>query len=133
MSRTRKTPRQNAPRPAGAQTDATTAVLPQDALEALRVKLRRRAEAGVQLGHKEWESWPTIVQNIWLEELDRIRRWEIAVLAKAVVSELSGGQLAEDMVYEDLPDETQADILQRRAMDASIARMTPGAGKGKAE
>jgi hypothetical protein len=126
MSRRSKTARQNTPPPAGAQSEATPGTLPQDAIDAVRVKLRRRAEAGATLGHKEWEGWPVLVQNIWLEELDRIRRWQIALLAKAVVSELAGGHLAEDMVYEDLPDEAQADILQRRAQDDTIARMTPG-------
>jgi hypothetical protein len=98
--------------------------LDEAALDALRLLLRRRIEAGVQLGHREWESWGTVVQNIYLQESDRVRRWQMALISKAVVSELTMSHLTEDMVYEDLPDEHQADIMQRRAQDETISRMT---------
>lgn len=123
MSKRKKTPRHNAPAPAGAQTDPDASVPPQDALDALRVKLRRRAEAGVQLGHREWDGWPVTVQNIWLQEVERVHRLRAALNAQAIASALGAGQLVEDMVYEELPDGAQAEMLQQRAQDEMVARM----------
>lgn len=107
-----------------------------ETIDALRLEMRRRAEAGVPVGPREWESWGVAVQNIWLQEKARVRELEIALLARIVASDvamaLTGtrSSLADEVVYDELRDDQQAEVLQQRAQDETIARMA-GVGGGE--
>lgn len=80
----------------------------------LRNEFARLAEAGVSVPYEIWNSWETVIQNLWLEERQTVEHKRIALLARTLTEDLQGGTLAEDMVWEDLPESARDELMQER-------------------
>lgn len=91
-------------------------------LEAFRNECRRQIEAGVALSLEQWDALLSngpevgaLLQNVYLEERQRFRERNIALLSIALADTFGGGVMAASMC-EDLMDEKAQDHIM-------IARM----------
>lgn len=84
-------------------------------------------EGGVTLSQDEWHDLEVVGQNIWLEERERVQRIYIAQLAHTIADAIKGGELATDMVFEELPEGVQGNVLKMRAFQAATLARLSGA------
>lgn len=93
----------------------------------LRAYYRRMNEGGVVLSMDEWHDLGVVGQNIWLQERERVQRMHVALLSHTIADAIAGGDLPTDMVWEELPENVQSNVLKMRATRNATLQRFAGA------